>query len=326
MEQPVKTVQDTFQNIKQSLPEINTQQISSNVNDGLRSVADTITATKNSVQNTINGFSSQSTVNAGQEFLNSNSIIAKFAFVILILVAFILLFNLGTKIIMYFTQPSKSPYLINGIVSGNSNINISQDPKNPDSVDILRSNNQNKGIESTWSIWLLVNDINNMNGNKKFSHILNKGNDQFNSDGIASVNNAPGIYISDGSSNSLRVYFDTISNNNNYVEITNIPLKKWFHLAVRIQNNIMDVYVNGIISERKKFEEVPKQNYDDVHICYNNGFNGQISNLVYYDHALGIFEINNIILRGPNTKLSSSANNSVNFTYYLSNIWYNSQV
>lgn len=331
MEQPAKTlqdnVQDTFQNMRQNIPDVNPQQLTNNLNEGIQGVSDTIKNTSDSLQNTIKDFSSQDTVNAGQDFLNSNSIIAKFAFVILVLIAFLILVNLGTKLIMYFTQPPKSPYIINGIVSGNSNINISQNPKNPDSIIVLRSNNQNKGIEATWSTWLLVNDLNGLKtgSNKSFSHIFNKGNDQFNSDGIATVNNAPGIYMSDGSSNVLRVYFDTVTNNNNFIEINNVPLKKWFHLAVRIQNNIMDIYVNGIISERKKFNEVPKQNYDDIHICYNNGFNGQLSNLVYYDYALGIFEINNIILKGPNTSLSNTANNSVNFSYYLSNLWYSSQ-
>jgi hypothetical protein len=342
MEQPAKTVQDrvqdTFENIKENIPEIDTQKLSNNVNEGIQNVSNTINATTDSVKNTINDFSSQSTVNAGQEFLNSNSIIAKFAFVILVLIAFLILVNLGIKLIFYFTQAPKSPYLINGIVSGNSNVNIPQNPKNPDSITILRSNNQYKGIEATWSTWLLINDLNgakpnSINNPPSFSHIFNKGNDTFFTNttntnqnvGIATVNNAPGVYISDGSQNVIRVYYDTVEDNNSYVEVKNIPLKKWFHLAIRIQNNIMDIYINGIISERKKFNAVPKQNYDDVHICYNNGFNGQLSNLVYYDYALGIFEINNIILRGPNTTLSSTANNSVGFSYYLSNLWYNSQ-
>lgn len=341
MEQPIKTVQNTVQSIRENIPQIDTQKISTNMNEGFQNVSNTIASTNDSIKNSMNQFSSQSTVNAGQDFLNSNSIIAKFAFVILILIIFLVLVNLGTKLIVYFTQPPKSPYLINGIASGNSNINISQNPKNPDAVTIFRSNNENKGIEATWSIWLLINDLNNVKSNTgkpTFSHIFNKGNAEFftqsnsNSNnekvGIATVNNAPGIYVVDGTNtNYLRVFFDTVNNNNNYVDIQNIPLKKWFHITVRIQNNIMDIYTNGIISERKIFNEVPKQNYDDVHICYNGGFNGSLSDLVYYDHALGVFEINNIILRGPNTKMSNimSANTSANFSYYLSNLWYNSQ-
>lgn len=327
MEQPVKNAQGAIETIRENIPSIDTQTITNNVSSGVENIKNTVTEATNTVKNTISDFSSQNTVSAGQEFLNSNSIIAKFAFVILILVIFLILLKIGISIIIYFTQKPRNPYLVKGIVSGNSNINIPQNPKNSESVTILRSNNQNKGIEATWTTWLLINDLNiakNTTGNS-FSHIFNKGNDNFNRDtGIANVNNAPGLYISDVSSN-LRIYFDTITNNNNFIDIKNIPLKKWFHLAIRIQNNIMDIYVNGIISERQKFNEVPKQNYDDVHIGCNGGFNGQLSNLIYYDYALGIFEINNIILRGPSTTVANVENNSLNFSYYLSNLWYSSQ-
>lgn len=333
MEQPVKNAEGAIETIRENIPNIpnipDTETIKNNVSQGVENITNTVTNATNTVKGSINEFSSQNTVSAGQEFLNSNSIIAKFAFVVLILVIFLILLQLGISIIAYFTKPPSNPYLVKGIVSGNSNIHISQNPKNSESVTILRSNNQNKGIEATWASWLLINDINNPKGTgaTSFSHVFNKGNEEYNkpgANGVASVNNAPGLYVSDNSSN-LRLYFDTISNNNNFIDINNIPLKKWFHIAIRIQNNIIDIYINGIISERQKLNEVPKQNYDDVHIGCNGGFNGQLSNLTYYDYALGIFEINNIILRGPNTTVSNAENNSVNYSYYLSNLWYSSQ-
>jgi hypothetical protein len=77
---------------------------------------------------------------------------------------------------------------------------------------------------------------------------------------------------------------DTVTNNNNYLDVTNIPLKKWFHLAIRIQNTVMDVYINGVITARKVLAEVPKQNYNNVNVGYNSGFSGQLSNLCYYSH------------------------------------------
>lgn len=338
MEQPVKNTEGAINTIRENIPNIpnmpDTETIKNNVSQGVETITNTVTDATNTVKSSINEFSSQNTVSAGQEFLNSNSIIAKFAFVVLILVIFLILLQLGISIIAYFTKPPSNPYLVKGIVSGNSNIHISQNPKNSESVTILRSNNQNKGIEATWGSWLLINDINNPKGtgtagtnSTSFSHVFNKGNEVYNktnANGVASVNNAPGLYVSDNSSN-LRLYFDTISNNNNFIDIVNIPLKKWFHIAIRIQNNIIDIYINGIISERQKLNEVPKQNYDDVHIGCNGGFNGQLSNLTYYDYALGIFEINNIILRGPNTTVSTAENNSINYSYYLSNLWYSSQ-
>lgn len=343
MQAPLNTVKETVQNLGNQIqiPEVDTQQMATKMGENIKNVSDTITQATSNVSQNLNEFSSQNTVAAGQEFLNSNSIIAKFAFLIFALIVFLFLLNLGIRLIIYFTEPVKSPYLVYGAISGNSNINIPQNPKNADSITIFRSNNQKKGIEFTWTSWLLINDLNSSKTNTgsdkpTFSHIFNKGDSTFikydalNNDvkkskiGVASINNAPGLYISDGTQNFLRVYMDTIRDNNNYIDIDNIPLKKWFHIALRLQNNILDVYINGVISKRQKFADVPKQNYDNVNICYNGGFNGQLSNLTYYDYALGVFDINNIILKGPNVTQSSIANsaNVSSNSYYLSNLWY----
>jgi pectate lyase len=84
----------------------------------------------------------------------------------------------------------------------------------------------------------------------------------------------------------------------------------------------MDAYINGVISGRITFTNVPKQNYNDIYVGCNGGFNGSLSNLVYYDHALTVFDINNIILKNPNLTKSSSANSSYGFYSYISSNWY----
>ena len=38
-----------------------------------------------------------------------------------------------------------------------------------------------------------------------------------------------------------------------------------------------------------------KQNYDNLYINMNNGFGGNLSNLKYYNYAIGTFEIDNIV-------------------------------
>jgi hypothetical protein len=346
MEEPIQAAKNTVQSIGKQisevkLPEINTETISQTASQGLSNVTSTIDSTKQSIANTLDQFSSQNVVNASQDFLNSNSIIAKFAFIIFVVIVFVFLINLGMNLIVYFTQLNRSPYLINGLISGNSNINVPQNPRNPDSITILRSNNRNSGLESTWSVWLLINSLNPKRQGAStpptFSNIFNKGSADYIQSGdprdtsgekigIGSVNNAPGVYVMDGNTNSIRIFMDTVSDNNSYLDITDIPLKKWFHLAIRIQNNVMDVYMNGVISGRKILNDVPKQNYDDVHVGYNGGFNGQLSNLVYYDHALGVFEINNIVMRGPNMTQSSAISSNLGYYTYLSTLWYGNKL
>ena len=71
---------------------------------------------------------------------------------------------------------------------------------------------------------------------------------------------------------------------------------------------------------------VPKQNYNDVNVCQNGGFDGQLSNLQYFSHSLSAVEINSIVMNGPDLKSSklNSATNSI-VPYFLSNAWYTSQ-
>ena len=58
-----------------------------------------------------------------------------------------------------------------------------------------------------------------------------------------------------------------------------------------MKNTVMEIYVNGVVSGRLQFREMPMQNYYDVNVCKNGGINGKISNLRYYNKALTIFEI-----------------------------------
>ena len=51
-----------------------------------------------------------------KEFLESNSLVAKVAFLLLVLIAFILLLRLGIQIISYFMTPSSDPILIDGMI------------------------------------------------------------------------------------------------------------------------------------------------------------------------------------------------------------------
>ena len=116
---------------------------------------------------------------------------------------------------------------------------------------------------------------------------------------------------------------DQVGSSNKTVDISGIPMNKWVHLAMRLENTILDSYINGTIFGRIILDTVPKQNYYDVNIAQNGGFNGKISNLRYYDRALSAFEINSIVSTGPNTSTSSLALSNVNTSAnYLSSLWY----
>ena len=293
------------------------------------SVQSTYGNIKEGVASTLKPFQTASIVGTdNSSFINSNGIIAKFVFFIFVVAIFLFLAKVGVYLISKFMQPSDSPYVISGLINGNSNVTVSQNPNDPGAVQIKRSNNREKGLEATWSVWLNIDSLQTSTGSsEQYSHIFSKGNDAYGANGIASVNNAPGVYLkkgnTNGNDNTIRVVMDTVNaDSDNYIDITNIPLRKWFHLAIRIQNNLVDVYVNGTMAGRKTFANTLKQNYDNILVGHNNGFNGNLSNLLYSDHALTIFDLNNLLLKGPSLFQSGTVRNNLGFYSYLSNMWY----
>jgi hypothetical protein len=54
----------------------------------------------------------------------------------------------------------------------------------------------------------------------------------------------------------------------------------------------------------------------------NGGFDGNISNLWYYNYALGTTEIQNIARGGPNTKTITSGGMNLKNPNYLSLRWF----
>jgi len=317
--------------IQQQIPEIKVPEQISNVGETL---GNSINDLKTNVNSSVSAFSekAEAGVGASSEFLQSNTIFAKFAFLLLAIIVFILLAALGIVMIQYFMSPSKNPYVIKGLVSGNDVKIISQDPKDNNSIPILRSNNQTTGLEFTWSFWLFINDLTIPNVSTNYQHIFNKGDTKYDSlTGIASVNNGPGVYLAPGN-NTLHIVMDSVSpTDQNIIDISNVPIRKWFHVAIRAKNTVIDVYINGLISTRYIMKNVVKQNYNNINYAQNSGFSGQLSNLRYYSYALNVFEINGIVGSGPNLTPSASSVNSIaanpgsQFSY-ISNSWYSNKL
>ena len=335
------TLSDTYSKTADSLSSMynnasstiaeNYDKVADSTSSAANSVYGPLNSFKESVSNTVGEFSSKSVGEASSEFLESNSLIARFSFVLIVVIIFMLLLRLGIYLIGYFSQLTKNPYIVQGLLSGSNPIQITQNPKINSSITILRSNNQKTGIEFTWCVWLNITTINNKPNS--YQHIFNKGNNTYDSTGVATINNGPGMYLSSSNNPTLRVVMNTVSTSNpiQTIDIDNIPLKKWFHVILRMQNNVMNVYVNGVVTQQTKFTDVPKQNYEDIFVCQNNGittgFSGNLSDLRYYDNALNIFEITNIVGKGPNLSTSSlNSSTAVYGTTYLSSMWYTNKM
>jgi len=268
-----------------------------------------------------NSFSTSNGTFGTKEFLESNSLVAKFAFLLLVIFAFIILLRVGISVISYFFKPSESPHLIDGMVDASQMIVFQQDPSNNGAVTIYRSVNATDGIEFTWNVWLFINNLNQSGNSGTFKHIFSKGNSNLQENGLIYPNNAPGLYIAPNT-NALVLLMNTFNVINEEIMIPDIPINKWVNVIIRCQNTTLDVYINGTIARSINLVGVPKQNYGDVYVAMNGGFDGYISNLWYYNYALGTAAIQTIAANGPNTNMIGNSGMSDKLFDYLSLRWF----
>lgn len=271
---------------------------------------------------------------------NSDTFLSKVGIIIIAIIIFMIGLRIGllivTHIIGMIYGYDKSPKLIDGMVSGSELKVIPQDPEINDSKTIYRSANANDGIEFTWSCWIYIDDL-GYNENQ-YRCIFYKGNNfsehpnstssntnenKVVTDGLNFPNNSPGLYLTPNK-NNLVVIMNTFNVINEQIEISDIPVKKWVNILIRCENNVIDIYVNGTITKSHKLHGVPKQNYGDVYIGADGGFSGYVSNLWYYNYALGIYEINNLVTRGPNTTMIGGDGSAIDLKNpdYLSIRWF----
>jgi hypothetical protein len=267
-----------------------------------------------------NSFSTNSGNSGSGSFMDANGLVAKFAFLLLVLFGFIVLLRVGISALAWLFKPSQSPHLIDGMVDATQQIIFEQDPSNNGAVTIYRSVNANDGVEFTWSVWLFINSPDGTNSHM-YKHIFSKGNSTLGENGMIEPNNAPGLYIMPNT-NALVVVMNTFYVINEEIIIPDIPLNKWVNVIIRCQNTTLDVYVNGTIARSLNLTGVPKQNYGDVYVAMNGGFNGYISNLWYYNYALGTTAIQNLLRTGPNTKMVGSIGITIPTYNYLSLRWF----
>lgn len=271
--------------------------------------------------NAKNGFSQAKT--AFFELSSSTNVFAIIAFFILVVILFIILLRLGVALIAMIFSSKNNVRLITGVVSGNTPRVFPQDPTIEDSVTIQRSNNASGGIEFTWSVWINVNTVVSAGSSSiKYQNIFTKGNSNVSADGVNTPNNAPGLYIANGT-NTLLFIMNSFEVLQEEILIPDIPLNKWVSVVMTCQNKTISIYINGVIAKSEQLIGVPKQNYGDVFVALGGGFNGSISNLWYWNRKLDIGEIQTLYSRGPNTRTIGNLNaNKKSGDNYLSLDWY----
>jgi hypothetical protein len=260
-------------------------------------------------------------------FYQANSLVAKFAFLIMVLLVFIVLLRLGAAILGWYLSPPDNPILLNGMIDSTKMMVIPQNPHVKGAITVARSDNEIHGMEFTWSVWIYIESSTFNNSGDRYKHIFHKGTDkqQLNGGGIYFPNNAPGLYIDqgeDGRSNDLLVKMNTYDDFQDSITITGVPLNKWVNVIMRLnKQNQLDIYINGTLTKRHMLNGIAKQNYEDVYLSMNGGFNGYTSELRYFNSAIGTTQIYDLVSNGPNLK--SKTESLIKSTpRYLSSRWY----
>ena len=275
---------------------------------------------KYNVDSGFSRFSNNKYVSGTRDFLNSNSLVAKFAFLILVLIVFIICLRLLIQGLSWLFSPSRDPKLLKGIMDARDGpLTFSSNPNLPGSIPILRSDNQDRGLEFTWSVWINIHDLIANQGKKK--HIFHKGAPMVGSSSMP-LTQAPGLWIHENQ-NALEILIDTYStpgaNLTETIIVNDIPLDKWLNVMIRVQGNIVDIFINGAIALRHKMSDVVRQNYGDTYLLERGGFSGLVSDLFYFSHALNVAEILYIVNKGPDLTRKGERNA---FPPYFSLRWF----
>lgn len=228
-----------------------------------------------------------------------------------------------------------TPFLIRGNQNANKAIVLYQDPSNLSSIPVLRSRDELDGIEFSYTTWLYVDDwINYKKG--EWKSVFHKGSPNawppentsaraYNKfcgaedDPSGAMIAAPGVWFHPNN-NAMRIYMNSFSLMNDYVDIFNVPSNKWFHLGIILRHQALDIYINGYLKKKHTLASIARQNFGNVYIGTNGGFQGYISNLRYFDYAITVNELTREVERGPSTLACNDI--SGNQPPYLNTNWW----
>lgn len=235
--------------------------------------------------------------------------------------------------------------------SGSKMFTAIQNPTNPAARTILVSNNQRSGVEFSYSMFIYLNSSTFANGTQNLYHIMHKGYSQ------VYPLLGPGIFCW-GNSNTLRVYMNSYDTWDNYTEVENVPVDKWFHIVVSCKGSNLYIYINGNLKQKFALSNAKPayQNFGNVYlfssrkltltttqtaslksdpyftastggvpapssITFDGSATGMASRVYYFSYALTYTEIQALMNVGPSLKMSESVADT-SMRPYLSDTWW----
>jgi hypothetical protein len=200
-----------------------------------------------------------------------------------ILIGLVVSVGIVVGIYFYFQQQrggSNQSQLVKQSVDGRKELNTS--------VLLPESTNQDKGLTFSYTCWLRFDDFSYRYGDEKV--IFLKGSPDL------SVL-CPGVFV-DPTTNTILTKLDTFGAQE-IIPISNIPAKKWLHYALVVDQDSVDIYINGTLKIHQSLTQLPRQNSGTVHVGVGGGFDGKIADLQYYNYFLSANQVQSIMGSAP---------------------------
>ena len=279
--------------------------------------------------------------NTALSFILGDGLVSQILFTVLCMIVLYVVISVIEGIIGQFTKLDRQSTVLFDETTPTRQF-IEQSPSS-DKL-IYNSENESHGMEFSYSMYLLISPdtfeatVSDTCGNTtqqektRLRQIFHKGS----KDGFPLL--APGLFIH-GNKNTLRLYMNSATKWDNYVEIPNIPIGKWFHLVITLKGKYLDVFVNGNVTVRHEFPTVPKLNYGNVYVLtplkfpkygsdtvnvgnysVDGAAKGMVSRLKYFSYALNYSQIDSLYREGPSKKIVSSSYTEV--PPYLHDDWW----
>lgn len=225
------------------------------------------------------------------------------SFVKILIVIFAVIFVIGLIVWIIFIIKNKVIYVRNNpvILSGEISADTTSQENNAYVIPNLPTSIN--GNLYSYSMWIYINDY--VRGYGDYKNIISRSNKDENIDTkIPSIQNdavieAPGIYL-DKKMNKLIAYTSVINSSANVCEVNNIPLNKWNHIVYVLNQNNVDLYLNGKLEKSCVINGIANTNTAyKLYIGKDTGFNGKFAQIQYFTEAIEPSKVTELYNKGP---------------------------
>lgn len=180
----------------------------------------------------------------------------------------------------YFLKSTADTSILPSIQDGKKEFSYTQ--------KIQESSNQPGGLQFSYTAWIRIDDFTYRFGTQKI--IFVKGNDTL-------TTACPALVI-DANTNTLMVIVDTFGTQET-IPIVSVPARKWLHIAIVVNQETIDVYIDGISYAHHILSQLPRQNSGSLMTSPKGGFAGKIVSLEYYPRSLTTSDVLKLAAQAP---------------------------